>query len=180
MSGGRRGRGLSLSQGGALQLHRRRHAFGRRRRVARALAAVVRARRTHRTHRARARFRLDAARASDTIEIVWLVAVHPQKMFLDVIRAIKLFLTKIAMERFLVAMDVFVTREEIAAVGCVRARAAHVAFAGVAERTGFAARGVCCRARPAATPCGPRTRASLAAHSLHLMIMSGHSISLFD
>lgn len=93
-----------------------------------------------------------------------LIAMHAQKVLLDVVGAVELLLADIAVEGLLVAVNVLVAREQIPSVCSVRTSAAHVAFAGVA--------GARARARSRATRrrvarCGTAA-AALISRLLHL------------
>lgn len=59
-----------------------------------------------------------------------MVPVHSEEVLFDVIRSVELLLTDVALEWFLVSVDVFVPREEISPVCCVRAESAAVSLAG--------------------------------------------------
>lgn len=71
-----------------------------------------------------------ASGSPDAVQIIGMVPVHAEKVFLDVVCTVKLFLTHITLERFLISVNVLVTGEEIAAVRRVRAEGATVAFSG--------------------------------------------------
>lgn len=59
--------------------------------------------------------------------------MHTQEMLLDVVGAIKLLLTDITVEGFLVSVDVLVAREQVPTIRGVGASAAHVPLARVAD-----------------------------------------------
>lgn len=52
-------------------------------------------------------------------QFVSMLAVHPQEMFLHMVRAIERFVTDVTVEWFLLAMDVLVPRVQIATIGSV-------------------------------------------------------------
>lgn len=59
-----------------------------------------------------------------------MFSVHSEKMFLDVIRSVELFLTDVTLKRFLFSVDVLVSGEEISSVGGVRTIRTSVSFGG--------------------------------------------------
>lgn len=54
--------------------------------------------------------------------------MHAQKVLLDVIGPIELFQAHIAMERLIVLVNVFVTREEVTSIGGIRTIGAAVSL----------------------------------------------------
>lgn len=73
----------------------------------------------------------------NSIQIVWLISVHAKKVFFDVVGPIELLLAQIAVEWFFVTVNIFMAREQIPAVGCVRARGAGVALPALAAALGL-------------------------------------------
>lgn len=63
--------------------------------------------------------------------------MHTQKVFLHMIRTIELFLAKVTMKWFLVAVDILVPCEQVAAVGRVGTGATRVSLATLAAALGL-------------------------------------------
>lgn len=145
MSRGRRRVGLAERR--ALQLDGRRAALGgcrRRQRGQRRVRSLGRGGHGtgNRLPAAVHRRRSSVPRALDigspnAIQIVRLISVHAKKVFFDVVGPIELLLAQIAVEWFFVAVNIFMAREEIPAVGRVRARGAGVALPAVAAALGL-------------------------------------------
>ena len=66
--------------------------------------------------------------SSYPVKIVWVITVHAQEVFLDVVGTVKLFLAHITLERLLFAMDVLVAGEQVAPVCGIWAERAAVSL----------------------------------------------------
>lgn len=72
-----------------------------------------------------------------SVQVVRVLAVHPQEVLFDVVGPIELLLANVTLEGFLFSVDVLVPGEEIPAVRGVRAVGAAVAFAARRAVRGF-------------------------------------------
>lgn len=66
--------------------------------------------------------------SADFVDVVRVVPMHPEEVFLDVVSSIELFLTNVTLEWFFVFVDIFVPCEKISAISGVWTKSTAVAF----------------------------------------------------